>query len=174
MWWGLVVLVVVTQSAAPAAGAAGALHEAAVNGNLTTLKDLVSKIAPSDLQSALTQCYQKPSGSSACFDSSGTAQGFACSQLDRNVDECISVLDAAAIGRQPAVVQYLLTDLKAQPNLQNSAKQTALHYAFDSFSVYWHPCDDDFRKTVLALLAGGASLVTFCTGNFGGQVEFDL
>jgi hypothetical protein len=174
MWWRLALLVVVIQLAASAAGAPGALHEAAVNGNLTTLKDLVSKIAPSDLQSALTQCYQKPSGNSACFDSSGTAQGYACSQLDSIVDDCISVLDAAAIGRQPAVVQYLLTDLKAQPNLTNGAKKTALLYAFDSFSVYWHPCDDDFRKTVLALLAGGASLVTFCTGNFRGQLEFDL
>lgn len=33
--------------------------------------------------------------------------------------------------------------------------QTALHTAFDSFVVFWHPCTPAFRETVLALLAAG-------------------
>jgi hypothetical protein len=165
---GLAVLVVVIKLAPPAAGSPGALHEAAISGNVTALKDLVSKIAPSDLQSVLTQCYQKPSGSSACFDSSGKSQDYMCTALENNIGDCISVLDAAAIRRQAAVVQYLLTDLKAQPNLTNAAKKTALHYAFIAFPVWYHPCEDALRKTVLALLAGGALLVTSCTGKCRG------
>jgi hypothetical protein len=167
MWWGLGVLAVLIYVAAP-----GALHEAALNGNLTTLKELVSKIPPSDVQSALTQCYQKPSGNSACFNNSGEPKNDVCSYFKVFVDECVSVLDAAAFGRQPAVVQYLLTDLKAQPNWKHGANRTALHYAFASFTVYWHPCADDFRKTVLALLEGGDSLVTWLYGQF--RAQWDL
>ncbi len=155
MWWGLALIVVLIIFTATDVEGAREIHEAAVNGNLTQLKELLSEIAPSETQSALTQCYQRPAGNFTCSEGSSSGRASGCDELYHASNECISVLDAAAIGRQPAVVKYLLTDLKAQPNWENSAKKTALHYAFDSFSVHWHPCDDDFRKTVMALLGGG-------------------
>lgn len=135
----------------------GLLHEAAVNGDIKRLQSMVATLRraqPQGQLAELTTCYAKPSNSS-CFDSDGVAQGYGCSQLQSSESDCISVLDAAALGRQPAVINYLITEEKTDPNALNKAGRTALHYAFDSFSVYWHPCSEDFRQTVQALLSHG-------------------
>eukprot|EP00884_Botryococcus_braunii_P005613 jgi/Botrbrau1/15052/Bobra.0297s0009.1 len=137
----------------------GLLHEAAINGDLKNVQAMIASLRraqPQGQLSELTTCYAKPSNSS-CFDREGVAQGYACSQLESSESDCVSVLDAAALGRQPTVINYLINEEKADPNAVNKAGRTALHYAFDSFSVYWHPCSEDFRQTVEALLSHGAN-----------------
>lgn len=127
----------------------GLLHEAAVNGDLETLESLLNNATGQQRPSykGLTTCYSTPTVSNCT--------SWRCQQL--NSSDCISVLQAAAIGWQPAVVDYLITGAGADPNWLNKAGQTALHYAFNSFDVYWHPCEDSFRQTVLILLSNGAN-----------------
>jgi hypothetical protein len=142
-------------------GADGSLHEAAVLGKLEKLQELVGKIPSGDVPAALTECYKAPDAS-ICIDASGAALSSACSLVNQNKQDCISVLQAAALGRQAAIVDYLVNELKAEVDWKNKAQRTALHYAFDSFTVYTRPCTSDFRNTVLALLKAGKSIFPMC------------
>ena len=78
-------------------------------------------------------------------------------------EECLSVLHTAAISWQAASVNYLLSSTNDGPMMEVDAptnkSNTPLTLAFQGFTVYWHPCQEQFRDTVIALLRNGTQSV---------------
>lgn len=126
------------------------LHIAAAAG-LIPLQNLVSNYSEADVASKLTECD----------DGTHSPKEF-----------CDSVLHVAAYKRQAAVVRYLVSDLKADINMKNADKKTPLHRAFESFTVFWHPCEEDFVSTVKTILSlGGDPTIPF---SYGGEPEYTV
>ncbi len=78
-------------------------------------------------------------------------------------EECLSVLHTAALSWQAASVNYLLSSTNDGPKMEVDAptnkSNTPLSLAFQGFTVYWHPCQEQFRDTVIALLQNGTQSV---------------
>lgn len=139
------------------------LHNASATGDVQELANLVEQIRatkPYTYLDDLSKCYEgQPS------DCNGDNPPGWCSvyaPFSRHESDCLSVLHTAAVAWQSESVKYLTGIARMNVDALDKANQTALHAAFDSFTVYWHPCSPSFRNTVLALLAAGMSY-TKCT-----------
>ena len=85
------------------------------------------------LQDMMTACYEKKRDKS-CHPSKHARYQLCNALAQLNV--CVNVLHAAALGRQAAVVSYLVNDLNVDPNSM-ADNRTALHWVYDSEHVYW-------------------------------------
>ena len=134
------------------------LHNASATGDVQELANLVEQIRatkPYTYLDDLSKCYEgQPS------DCNGENPPGWCSvyaPFTRHESDCLSVLHTAAVAWQSESVKYLTDIARMDVDALDKANQTALHAAFDSFTVYWHPCSPSFRNTVVALLAAGMS-----------------
>ena len=143
---------------------AAQLQNASAQGDVETLSQLVQQLnqsQPSDLQDVLATCYEPPSD---CAEEDAPSWCSAFNNILSHPNECFNVLHTAALTWQAASVEYLLRDngpsmdVDAPTNMSN----TPLSLAFQGFTVYWHPCQAEFRDTVLRLLAKGAPPTPSC------------
>ncbi|BDA47834.1 probable Ankyrin-3 [Coccomyxa sp. Obi] len=135
------------------------LHNASATGNVQELANLVAKLRaanPRTYLSQLSNCYEGPP-SDCTRDNSPTWCSAYSAFSSSDQDECLSVLHTAAKARQSGSIKFLTGVAGMDVDVLDKDNQTALHTAFNSFTVYWDPCTPDFRDTVFALLAAGAN-----------------
>lgn len=131
------------------------LHNASATGDVQTLKALVQQVQasnPENWQDQLYTCFQMPS---QCSGDNAPDWCSVYTPFSKHTDDCLSVLHTAAVAWQPESVKFLTVTGQMPVDNLDEANQTALHAAFGSFIVYWDPCTESFRETVLALLAAG-------------------
>ncbi|KAK9907661.1 hypothetical protein WJX75_007781 [Coccomyxa subellipsoidea] len=134
------------------------LHNASATGDVQELANLVEQIRATKPYTYLDDLYKCYEGQPS--DCNGENPPGWCSvyaPFTRHESDCLSVLHTAAVAWQSESVKYLTGIARMDVDALDKANQTALHAAFDSFTVYWHPCSPSFRNTVLALLAAGAN-----------------
>ena len=132
------------------------LHNASATGDVQQLAKLVEQIRatkPYTYLDDLSKCYEGQPSECKGENPPGYCSVYA--PFSSHEDDCLSVLHTAAVARQSESVKYLTGIARMDVDALDKAKQTALHAAYDSFTVYWHPCSPSFRNTILALLAAG-------------------
>ncbi len=138
------------------------LHNASATGDVQELSKLVEQIRatkPYTYLDELSKCYEGQPTQCQGDNPPGWCSNYAA--IGHHEDDCLSVLHTAAVAWQSASVKYLTGVAGMEVDALDKANETALHAAFDSFTVYWHPCSPNFRDTVLALLAAGGWLIRF-------------
>ena len=112
-------------------------HLWAAAGNLTELRRAVGQLeeaqGPAAVKAAMNSCYNNATRANWTGPCNWVGT---CLTPQGEDDFCPTVLHAAAMARQPAVVIYLIRELGMDPNILDKANKTALHKVFESFTVY--------------------------------------
>lgn len=84
----------------------------------------------------MTACYER--NKVVCPGPPNHSASQACGKLPYVEKFCVNVLHAAAYGRQADVVAYLVNELNIDVNSMSApGRRTALHWVYDSYTVYW-------------------------------------